>query len=81
MADVYERGERLRKERIQLGRTLHQQVRLLGMHPEDLSHLEHSQGSVEELDRLVKIVRDKGPVLTITHRQRPNVSRNEMHCA
>jgi transcriptional regulator with XRE-family HTH domain len=62
MADVYERGERLRKERIQLGRTLHQQVRLLGMHPEDLNNLEFSKGSIEELDRLAKIVRDKGHV-------------------
>jgi hypothetical protein len=62
MAHVYERGERMRKERVQLGRTLHQQARLLGMHPEDLNNLEFSKGSIEELDQLAKIGRDKGPV-------------------
>jgi hypothetical protein len=32
------------------------------MNPEDLNHLEFSKGSIEELDRLARIVRDKGPV-------------------
>jgi hypothetical protein len=61
-AHVYERGERIRKERVQLGRTLHQQARLLGIDPEALNNLEFSKGSIEELDRLAKIVLDKGPV-------------------
>src|SRR5690349_1088218 len=65
LARVYERSERMRKERVQLGRTLHQQAQLLGMDPEDLNNLEFSKGSIEELERLAKFVRDKRAGLTI----------------